>query len=203
LDRDPKLLEVQFAHEAPEQTAEHHRIFRAPVLFGCDTNALVIERSLTERHVPAADQQLYLIMKRYLDQVLSEIPKEDSLFAPVRKAIAESMRDGNPQLARVAKTLAMSPRTLQRRLKKSGLDFKKLVEDTRRRFAINISETAATRLLKLLFCSATPKSAPSTARSSAGPARLLWPIVAKPRPQSAASLNLASIDFCAVSIPVS
>lgn len=128
-------LEVQFAHEAPEQTAEHHRIFRAPVLFRCETNALVIERSLMERHVPAADQQLYLIMKRYLDQVLSEIPQEDSLFAAVRKAIAESMRDGNPQLARVAKTLAMSPRTLQRRLKESGLDFKKLVEDTRRRFA--------------------------------------------------------------------
>jgi hypothetical protein len=27
--------EVQFAHEAPEQTSEHHRIFRAPVVFGC------------------------------------------------------------------------------------------------------------------------------------------------------------------------
>ena len=103
--------EVHFAHEAPEQTSEHHRIFRCPVLFGCETNALVIELSLAQQAVPAADQQLYLIMKQYLDQVLSEIPQEDSLFAAIRKAIAEAMRDGSPELARVAKKLAIGPAT--------------------------------------------------------------------------------------------
>jgi AraC-like DNA-binding protein len=120
-------------------------------LFGCDANAFVIERSLTECPVPAADQQLYLIMKRYLDQVLSEIPQEDSLFAAVRKAIAESMRDGSPQLARVAKTLAMSPRTLQRRLQEGDLDFKKLVEDTRRRFAITYLKDRGNTLAQVAF----------------------------------------------------
>jgi AraC-like DNA-binding protein len=143
--------EVHFAHEAPEETSEHHRIFRCPVLFGCETNALVIELSLVEREVPAADQQLYLIMKQYLDQVLSEMPQEDSFFAAIRKAVAESMRDGDPKLARVAKKLAMGSRTLQRRLREYGFDFKKLVEDTRQRFAVNYLKDRKNSLTEIAF----------------------------------------------------
>jgi AraC-like DNA-binding protein len=144
-------LEVQFSHEAPEHTSEHHRIFRAPVLFGCETNALVIERNFAEREVPAADRQLYLIIRQYLDQVLSEIPQEDSLFAAIRKAIAEAMRDGSPELARVAKKLAIGPRTLQRRLREYGFDFKKLVEDTRQRFAVAYLKDRKNSLTEIAF----------------------------------------------------
>ncbi len=49
-------LEVQFAHEAPDQISEHLRVFGAPVLFGYETNAFVIEREVAERQVPTADQ---------------------------------------------------------------------------------------------------------------------------------------------------
>ncbi len=143
--------ELQFAHPEPEDTSEHYRIFRAPVLFGCETNALVIELSFAEREVPAADQQLYQIMRQYLDQVLSEIPREDALLGSIRKAVAESMRDGDPKLARVAKKVAMGPRTIQRRLKEYGFDFKKLVEDTRQRFAQNYLKDRKNTLTEVAF----------------------------------------------------
>ena len=143
--------EVQFAHAAPEQTSEHHRIFRAPVVFSCETNALVIERDFIEREVPAADQQLYQIMKQYLDQVLSEIPREDAVLSSIRKAVAESMRDGDPKLSRVAKKVAMGPRTMQRRLKEYGFDFKKLVEDTRQRFAVSYLKDRKNSLTEVAF----------------------------------------------------
>jgi hypothetical protein len=35
------------------------------------------------------------------------------VLASVRRAVAESMREGDPTLTRVAKKMAMSPRTLQ------------------------------------------------------------------------------------------
>jgi AraC-like DNA-binding protein len=47
------------------------------------------------------------------------------------------MRDGDPTLTQVARKIALSPRTLQRRLKDYGTDFKRLVDDTRRRFSLN------------------------------------------------------------------
>jgi AraC-like DNA-binding protein len=143
--------EVQFAHEAPEQTSEHLRIFQCPVSFGCKTNAIVTDLHFVEREVPAADQRLYQILKRYLDHVLGEMPREDSLLASVRRASAETMRDGNLKLARVAKQMAMSARTLQRQLKQRGVDFKQLADDTRRRFAMNYLKDRKNTLTEVAF----------------------------------------------------
>jgi AraC-like DNA-binding protein len=143
--------EVQFAHEAPEQTSEHLRIFHAPVSFGCETNAIVIDRHFVEREVPAADQRLYQILKRYLDHVLGEMPREDCLLASVRRATAETMRDGDLKLARVARQMAMSTRTLQRQLKERGVDFKHLADDTRRRFAVNYLKDRKNTLTEVAF----------------------------------------------------
>jgi AraC-like DNA-binding protein len=144
-------MEVQFAHEAPEQTAEHLRVFHAPVSFGSKTNAIVIDRHFVEREVAAADQRLYQILKRYLDQVLSEMPREDSLLASVRSATAETMRAGDLKLARVAKQMAMSARTLQRQLKERGVDFKQLTDETRRRFAVNYLKDRKNTLTEVAF----------------------------------------------------
>ncbi|HEY6365093.1 MAG TPA: AraC family transcriptional regulator ligand-binding domain-containing protein [Candidatus Binatia bacterium] len=143
--------EVQFAHEAPEQRSEYLRIFHAPVSFGCKTNAIVTDLHFVEREVPAADQRLYQILKRYLDHVLGEMPREDSLLASVRRATGETMRDGDLKLARVAKQMAMSSRTLQRQLKERGVDFKHLAEDTRRRFAMNYLKDRKNTLTEVAF----------------------------------------------------
>jgi len=144
-------LEVRFAHEAPEQISEHLRIFRAPVLFGYPTNAFVIDREFLERQIPAADERLYEIMRRYLERVLEEMPQEDEVLASVRRAVAESMREGDPNLTRVAKKMAMSPRTLQRQLKEQGMEFKKLVDDTRRRFALSYLGNRTNTLTEIAF----------------------------------------------------
>ena len=65
------------------------------------------------------------------------MPQEDILLASVRRAVGESMRNGDPKLAQVAGRIAIGPRTLQRRLNDYDVDFKTLVDDTRRRFALN------------------------------------------------------------------
>lgn len=128
--------EVQFAHQEPLRTTEQVRVFGAPVSFGYDANSLVIDRAFMERQVPAADERLYPILRQYLDTILKEMPREDDTVASVRRAIGESIREGDPKLADVARKLALSSRTLQRRLREHGLDFKKLVDDTRRRFSL-------------------------------------------------------------------
>jgi AraC-like DNA-binding protein len=129
--------EVQFAHAAPPHTSEHLRAFGSRVLFGCATNSLVFEHDFVNRRVPASDERLYRILKQHAERVLSETLREDDLLAAVRKSIVESMREGNPKLARVTKTLSMSPRTLERRLKEHGVSFKQVADDTRRRLALD------------------------------------------------------------------
>jgi AraC-like DNA-binding protein len=129
-------LEVEFQHRAPARTAELVRVLGAPVSFGHTTNALVIEPELAGRTVPAADARLYPILKDLLERILDEMPPADGLLTSVRRAIAESMRHGEPTLAQVARRIAVGPRTLQRRLEEHGVTFTGLVDDTRRQFAL-------------------------------------------------------------------
>ena len=128
--------EVQFAHQAPAHTAEHVRVFGAPLTFGTAPNTIVFERAFIDREVPAADERLYPILRRYLDRMVQEMPREDRTLSSLRQAIGDSIREGDPRLDDVARKVTMSTRTLQRRLKDQGLDFKGLVDDTRRRFAL-------------------------------------------------------------------
>jgi AraC-like DNA-binding protein len=144
-------LEVQFAHEAPADISEHQRIFSGPVLFDYPTNNFVVEREFLERQVPAADTRLFGIMKRFLELVLEEMPPEDVLITAVRRAVAESVRNGEPSLRRMAKRMAMSPRTLQRHLKERGTDFKNLVDDTRRRFALTYLKDRRNAFTEIAF----------------------------------------------------
>jgi AraC-like DNA-binding protein len=144
-------MEVQFAHEPPNETTEHTRIFGAPVAFGCPTNAFVIERDVIERQVPAADPRLYKILQRYLENVLNELPQEDDLLTAARKAIAELMREGAPTLIQVVKKLSMSKRTFERRLKEHGTEFRKLIDDTRRHFALKYLRDRKNTLSEIAF----------------------------------------------------
>jgi AraC-like DNA-binding protein len=143
--------EAQFAHRAPQDNSEHLRLIGAPVLFDCATNALVVEREFFDRAVPAADPRLFEIMRRYLDDVLDKMPREDGPLATIRKAVAESMREGSLNLRWVAQKLATSPRTLQRQLKQYGIDFKNLVDDTRRQFALDYLRSPDDTLTQIAF----------------------------------------------------
>jgi AraC-like DNA-binding protein len=144
-------LEVQFAHQAPAETSEHQRVFGAPVLFGYQTNNLVVESEFLQRQVPAADQHLYEIMQRYFQRIIDEMPEDSSVLPSVRRAVAESMRDGDPNLARVAKKMAMSRRTLQRQMKEHATSFRKVMDDTRRRFALSYLKDRRNSLAEIAF----------------------------------------------------
>jgi len=143
--------EVQFAHHAPRDTSEHVRLFAAPLSFGHAVNALVIDPEFAERPVPAADERLYAIMKEHVDRIVREMPREVDLLSSVREVVAHAMRDGDPALARVAGRLALSARTLQRRLREEGTDFKRLVDDTRQRFAIDYLRDAAQTVTEIAY----------------------------------------------------
>jgi AraC-like DNA-binding protein len=144
-------VEVQFAHKAPPETAEHLRIFGAPVSFGRASNAFVVEREFVERQVPAADERLYPVLKRYLDRVLREMPRESSLLASIRRAVGASLRGGDPKLGAVAATLGVSARTLQRQIREHGLEFKTLVDDTRRRFSLTYLRDRKNTLTEIAY----------------------------------------------------
>ena len=148
---DWKPREIQFAHKAPARISEHRRVFGNRILFGRATNALVVEHDFVGRLVPAADRRLYRILIDHTERMLDEMSPGNDVIAVANRAITEAMHEGTPTLAEVAKKMSMSPRTLERRLKEHEVVFKKLLDDTRRRFALDYLRDRRHTLTEIAF----------------------------------------------------
>jgi AraC-like DNA-binding protein len=143
--------EVHLAHEAPEQTSEHVRIFGCKPRFARPFNAIVFEQDLLERPVDIADSRLYRVLKQHVEHVLTKTPSGTDLHTAVRRTITERMGQGPPNLSHVARALSMSPRTLERRLREHGIAFKELVSEMRRRLALEYMADGDRTLAEIAF----------------------------------------------------
>ncbi|MGZ9005602.1 MAG: AraC family transcriptional regulator [Burkholderiales bacterium] len=149
--RQWKPLGIEFIHDIPAVTSEHLRVFGTRPAFGREVNAMIVEREFVERLIPSADRRLYGILKKHAERILQEMPPQDDFLATVRTAIAESMGEGDPTLARVGGKMATSARTLERRLKEHGTGYKQLVDDTRLRFALDYLKERRHTLTEMAF----------------------------------------------------
>jgi AraC-like DNA-binding protein len=128
-------LEVGFSHAPPPSSAEHLRVFRCPVLFGQRQTYMVLPMSVGGLPVLAPDARLLEYFEDYARRILEDIDEKDRYTRLATKAILQRLDDGSLSVGSVAKDLAMSPRTLQSRLKDEGRAFSALLDDTRQELA--------------------------------------------------------------------
>jgi AraC-like DNA-binding protein len=70
-------------------------------------------------------------LERHARELLAEARVSSSLKTKTREIIATDLAKGEPPIDAVAKKLAMTPRTLQRRLRDEGTTFKAVLEGLR------------------------------------------------------------------------
>jgi AraC-like DNA-binding protein len=130
-------VQVAFAHARPADTSEHRRFFRAPVRFSAGTNTMLLGAVDAGRPLPSADTALSAIVRRRLDQVLpaSAQPSSALLSARVRRRLIEDLGQTKLTADSIAKALAMSRRTLTRRLGEEGTSFRAVLDDVRAELA--------------------------------------------------------------------
>jgi len=125
------LRRVEFSHDQPVDTSEHERIFECPVVFGAPASQLVIDRPVWDTPRSGANPELFAVLDTHARMLLGQRPPADDIGSRVRQAIDAELRGGNPELESIARKLAMSGRTLQRRLKDEGILFNGLLDAAR------------------------------------------------------------------------
>ena len=143
--------EVRFQHAAPADTREHQRIFRCPVLFDQADNALVFPKRLLSTPLGQADAQVRLMLDAYADRLLGEIQQGHSVLDRARLELARQLPEAGAELGLIAARLALSPRTLQRRLREAGLSFNQLVDETRQQLVLHYLRDPALELAEIAF----------------------------------------------------
>jgi AraC-like DNA-binding protein len=125
-------------------------LFGAPIRTGADRARLVVPASLLAMRVSSADPELAAYFEGVLGRAASIDPEDSPLLCRVREAIQRSLATGTPTAAAIGRHVAMSQRTLQRRLQEEGVSFADVLADTRRRLAfgyladptLNLAEVA-------------------------------------------------------------
>jgi AraC-like DNA-binding protein len=114
----------------------HHGELRAlvggPLVFGAPFNRIQFPASELDLPLRGADPHLAQLARRQLELRLAAVSKQvTDLATRVRERLAAQLSE-DLSLARVAKDLRVSTRTLRRRLEEAGLSFQQLRQEVRK-----------------------------------------------------------------------
>ena len=129
---------VFFTHAAPADTSEHYRLFGPDVVFGAATNSARFDAALLALPVPNADVSLYPVLQQHAEQLLQaklRAQGDAGIVAQVRACITSNLAQDRARLAAIAEDLALSQRTLQRKLADAGASFQQVLDQTRQELA--------------------------------------------------------------------
>lgn len=124
-------IETHFTHPSPRALPNFAATFGERVLFDQPRNALVFSDQQLALRSQHAAPTLHVLHEKALAQELPLV-LEDPLLRTLREAIEASLHAGPPSLSETARKLAMSERTLQRRVSELGTDYIRVVEEARR-----------------------------------------------------------------------
>lgn len=128
---------VAFAHPAPARRARYDDFFGVPVQFASGGPAARLRFSADQlaAPLPRADPALGELLAELAGKALVQRPREEPLLGRVRELIAAALQRGTVTAGLAARSLAMSERTLRRRLEELGTSFHALTEATREELA--------------------------------------------------------------------
>jgi AraC-like DNA-binding protein len=129
---------VFLKHAAPKSISAHERYFGCPVRYASGRDALSISSEVLDRPNHLADDGISRFLISHLEAELESLGNEVPVETLVEREISRSLSEGIPRMADVARRLAMSERTLHRRLSERSVSFKSLVASTRRHVAENL-----------------------------------------------------------------
>jgi AraC-like DNA-binding protein len=133
--RPVRALAVDFVNPRPADVRPYEDFFGGPVRFGQPSTRVVLAASDLALPLRGADAALLALLDAQAERLLQEVAAVTGPVAVWRQALVGLIRGGRTQLADLADSLQMSPRSLQRRLADQGISFKALLGQTRQQLA--------------------------------------------------------------------
>ena len=124
---------VCFEHPAPRDLSTHQRFFGPRIEFDCDFNGILCARADLDARNPWADPAMVRYAQQLVDK--SAMPHRATMHEDVRRTILLLLPSGRCSIERVADSLGVVCRTVQRRLAEEGQSFSSIVNEVRTELA--------------------------------------------------------------------
>jgi len=139
---DFRPLSVHFKHAPRGDVSVFEAHFGCPAHFNSGRDALQVSEASIDAPNKLGDETIATFFDAHLEKQLASISQDSSLELRVRRAVANLLSEGVPTVSSIASELAMSGRTLQRRLSEEGHSFQSVVDRARQDLARRLlSET--------------------------------------------------------------
>jgi AraC-like DNA-binding protein len=128
---------MTFVHRREGEVRELAEFFGCPIHFGTDRQSMVFAKKDLLLPIRSADRYLLNILKEFCEEALRlrKVPPTPT-HARVEKVLLEALPNGQATIAKVAEALAMSTRSLERRLNEEGTSYTAVLRELRRDLAM-------------------------------------------------------------------
>ena len=133
--RPLRALAVDFVNPRPADVRPYEDFFGGPVRFGQPSTRLLLSARDLSLPLRGADAALLALLDAQAEWLLQQVAAVSEPVAVWRQALVGLIRSGRTQLADLAQSQQMSPRSLQRRLAEHGHSFQTLLGQTRQQLA--------------------------------------------------------------------
>lgn len=127
-------LSLSLRRPQPPCVDEFYALFGAPVYFGAEKDGIEFAREIAEHRLPTSNRVLAHANEQAISEYLTRINTKD-MGGRVKSRLIDLLPSGEFTEARVADSLHLSLRTLQRRLADEGTSFKVLLDEARQELA--------------------------------------------------------------------
>jgi AraC-like DNA-binding protein len=129
---DQRPVGVRFAHPRPADLAPYVQRFGTDLRFGEEHNRILVDEALLHVQAPRRDDALARILEQHTELLLAQRPAPQGFADEARLALQKLVLSGHTESAALARALAVSDRTMRRRLALEGTSFAALLDDARK-----------------------------------------------------------------------
>jgi AraC-like DNA-binding protein len=146
------LRRASFRHVRTNHIPVIEKYLGCPVEFGAPVNAFIFDPNDLALPLATADSHLYAVLKTYAEDLLQRKGATHSpLVIQVERMIANGLTSGEATQEAISRALAMSPRTLSRRLAREQTTFFSILDDWRKSLAQHYLKDANLSLRDIAF----------------------------------------------------
>jgi AraC-like DNA-binding protein len=143
---------VTFAHNRNSDVREFARFFGCPVEFGAPNTAFLLSADALRLPLVTADPKLLRVLRPYCDAAARERnAKPGTLRSAVEAEVEKLLPHGKAKAENVAKALALSLRTLARRLADEDTTYGEVVDQLRKSLAIQYLKDQSMSLAQIAW----------------------------------------------------
>ncbi len=129
---EPPIKAMRFRHGPPENINLHKSVFGPNIVFNAQNDEIEFHTDALKTLLPARNPDMVKRLRVQMDQMLVNLQNPNNLIDNIKAQIKGDLIGGPVSIRSISDKLAMSERTLRRRLAENKTSFRELLAQCRR-----------------------------------------------------------------------